>query len=109
MGNGDTAQPPQAHSASGVSQPQTGIQRLKPGSPSLTPFPPLALPQRPLGAPRNARPARREGEKNNKSFNDTDATLNEAVLQFTLNRTLTYYKCVIRTIRFITPRVSFLP
>lgn len=49
------------------------------------------------------------GEKN-KSFNDTDAILNEAVLQFTLNRTLTYYKCVIRrTIRFITPRVSFSP
>lgn len=45
-----------------------------------------------------------------KSFNDTDAILNEAVLQFTLNKTLTYYKCVIRRmIRFITPRVSFSP
>lgn len=48
--------------------------------------------------------------KGKKSFNDTDAILNEAVLQFTLTRTLTYYKCVIRrTIRFITRRVSFAP
>lgn len=44
------------------------------------------------------------------SFNGTDAILNEAVLQFTLNGTITYYKCVIRrTIRFITQRVSFAP
>lgn len=39
---------------------------------------------------------------------DTDAAIKEAVLQFTLNRMLTYYKRVIRrTIRFMVLRGSY--
>lgn len=106
---------PQALSAPGVSPPSLNpeAERRRPIASHLSP--PWPYLSRPIGtsalAP-DARPERRrEGKKKlNKSFNDTDAILNEAVLQFTLNRTLTYYKCVIRrTIRFITPRVSFSP
>lgn len=84
--------------------------RPNPSSPSFTPFFSFAQPQRPSskGPPATPKPDQQVTRRGGKSFNDTDAILNEAVLQFTLNRTLTYYKCVIRrTIRFITRRVSF--
>lgn len=103
---------PQALSASGVSPPSLNpeAERRRPISSHVSP--PWPYLRRPIGTSALApMPGLKDaGKEKKKSFNDTDAILNEAVLQFTLNRTLTYYKCVIRrTIRFITRRVSFSP